>query len=252
MSWSSFVGLLVAIIVLAVAGPAAAQPPLLELSQQVVTSGTTITVTVLGTPGHFYGVATSDASSGLGPGLELGPSFTIVGSGQLDADGRGAFPLTVAASPSPLYIQGATSPDPGFGSFVLTPGRAITRAVGQVFTQFAQVLASGTVFFPLSVPLLAQPTELGAQTSMPTDCEARGLRARVHSSAPLGGLEQAELAFHVNGVAVLACTMNAAAQACDSGAAKHVVHEGDLVAIRVTASNLAPVVRNLLFTFLCA
>jgi hypothetical protein len=239
---------LVALVVLTVAGPAAAQPPLLELSEQVVPPGETITVTVIGPPFHFFGVAASAGDSGLGGGFQLGADFTVIGQGQLDADGRAVFTLAVPASPSRFHVQGATSPDPGFAVYVPTPPRTVTLG-GLVFTGNITASGTGTGFAGVSggFPSLI---EHQAQSVMPRGCEATGLRAAV--APPLGPGEEVLVRLRVNGaVDALPCTLTEADGACDSGAATHPILAGDRVAVGATFT-AAPVQTTVQFGFLCS
>jgi hypothetical protein len=238
---------LIALAVLTLAGPAAAQPPLLELSQQVVPPGATVTVTVIGPPFHFFGVAASSGNAGLGGGFELGPDFTVIGQGQLDADGRAVFSLAVPSSPSQFYVQGATSPDPGFAVYVPTPARTITLG-GLVFTGNITASGSGTGFAGVSggFPSLI---EHQAQSVMPRGCEATGLRASV--APPLGPGQQVLVRLRVNGVVdALPCTLTAAAGVCDSGAATQPIAAGDRVAVGATFT-AAAMQTTVQFGFLC-
>ncbi|MGH7265999.1 MAG: hypothetical protein ACREMB_14315 [Candidatus Rokuibacteriota bacterium] len=174
-------------VLLGLAGLAAAQPPLLELSRQVVLPGTNITITVLGPPLHFFGVAISSTNSGLSGGgfdFELGPEFTVIGSGQLDADGRATFPFPVPPTPSPLFVQGATSPDPEFNVFVPTAGKAITVG-GRLFSGNTQSVSSSPGFAGVdSTGLSAGGSQAHHLVSslIARECLAASLHAKVEPS----------------------------------------------------------------------
>jgi hypothetical protein len=237
---------MLAFTLFALAGPAAAQGPLLELSQQVVEPGATISVTVIGPPFHFYGVASSPSNAGLAPGFELGPVFTVIGSGQLDADGRAVFPFTVPASPSPLYVQGATSPDPGFAVFVPTPGKTLTVEDGQIFGGGVVLTGTGTVFggvnsnnFPSSEPAV--------QSVMPRACVASALYGRANPGLTAG--QQIVVALRVNASDSLTCTMNETASTCTSGSVTKQILQGDLIAVRFSATNATST--GIYFGFVC-
>src|SRR5262249_42177849 len=95
----------------------------------------TVLVTVRGDAHQFYAVAWSLSGSGLivnDVPLQLGLDAQLAGSGQLDADGVATFAFALPTSPEgKIYLQGATSANPDFLTFTLTPGKVVTDLVGR-------------------------------------------------------------------------------------------------------------------------
>lgn len=112
--------------------------PSLDLSETVIVPGEAVRATVSGAPGHRFILLSSSGGTGLAVGpvvLELGPTWAIVGSGVLGAQGRAlvdfVVPFGSAVDPR-VFLQAATSPYDDFvahlDSVRLTAGKVVRNA----------------------------------------------------------------------------------------------------------------------------
>jgi hypothetical protein len=98
---------------------AAAQPQI-ALSTSVATPGQSVTVTVTGNPGEYFGVIGSAVNSGFsyaGVALGVGPDLVILGQGRLDGTGTATVAIVPPFSGTTLdrfYLQAVTSTSAAF------------------------------------------------------------------------------------------------------------------------------------------
>ena len=122
-----------AVIVLAVAQAAAGQTGF-TVTPDVVAPGGSVTATVTGPPGQFWGIVGSSVNAGLSYGgfaLAVGLDFRILAQGVLDGSGQATVSLTPPFRGTVLdryYFQAGTSPSPSFLPLSLSPGRVVRNA----------------------------------------------------------------------------------------------------------------------------
>ena len=98
---------------------ATAQPQI-ALSTSVATPGQSVTVTVTGNPGEYFGVIGSAVNSGFsyaGVALGVGPDLVILGQGRLDGTGTATVAIVAPFSGTTLdryYLQAVTSTSAAF------------------------------------------------------------------------------------------------------------------------------------------
>jgi hypothetical protein len=137
----------VVLVALGLAAEAVATGPALDVADSVVEPGDSIDVTVLGTPGHAYALATSPTNRGLvvqGWPLQLGADAVVVATGQLDAQGRALVVLQPSfGGGSKLYLQAVTAPTAEFGGVVPTPGKRLQNLVATLESRGMRLTATG-------------------------------------------------------------------------------------------------------------
>ncbi len=124
---------------------AAAQAPSSVLNKQVVTPGAAATVTVTGTPGHYFAIVGSTTGAGFsyaGVQFAVGPDVVILAMGNLDGSGHAVVnvvPPFVGSSLDRYYIQAVTSTVPNFVPLQVAPGNVVVNG------DLAGLAASGLV-----------------------------------------------------------------------------------------------------------
>ena len=122
-----------AVIVLAVAQAAAAQTTL-TITPDVVAPGGSVTATVTGPPGQFFGIVGSSVNAGLSYGgfaLAVGLDFRILAQGVFDGSGQASVSLTPPFRGTVLdryYFQAGSSPSPSFLPLSLSTGLVVRNA----------------------------------------------------------------------------------------------------------------------------
>lgn len=108
-----------------------AQSPTLVLSSTIAPSGTAVTGTVTGTPGHSFALVGSTTNAGFsfaGQPFAVGLDVTIIMVGTLDGSGSAQVQIVTPFRGTTLdryYVQAAVSPSPAFASLALSNGVVI-------------------------------------------------------------------------------------------------------------------------------
>lgn len=103
----------------------------LTLSEDIVSPGAGVAVTVDGEPGHHWAVIGSSVNAGIshaGVGLGVGPDFVLLATGVLPPSGQvraTIVPPFVGTVLDRYYIQAATSPSPAFAPLAVSTGRVV-------------------------------------------------------------------------------------------------------------------------------
>ena len=125
--------LMAALVMAAVAAPAAAQVTLTAPAAPV-TPGAVVTVTIQGPPGQHYALLGSSVGAGLvfgGVSLAVGTEFSVVASGVLDGSGQAVVtgtPPFVFTTLDRYYLQAVVSTSPTFATLQASAGAIVRNA----------------------------------------------------------------------------------------------------------------------------
>jgi len=110
---------------------AAAQVPSITPAAENVAPGGSVSVTISGTPLHFFALVGSSTNAGLsygGVGLSVGADALVLAQGVLDGNGVAVVsirPPFLGTTLDRYYLQGATSVSAGFSTFAVSAGRVL-------------------------------------------------------------------------------------------------------------------------------